>query len=69
MKELERTLEKELDRELEKELDRALERREENDQVDVEVLTVVFAEIPGGLKTRVRVRETLGTSGHVRHVA
>ena len=55
MKELERTLEKELDRELEKELDRALERREENDQVDVEVLTVVFAEIPGGLKTRVRI--------------
>ena len=51
MKELER----ELVRELEKELERALERREENDKVDVEVLTVVFAEIPGGLKTRVRV--------------
>ena len=48
---------------------RTLERREENDEVDVEVLTVIFAEIPGGLKTRVRVRETLGTSGHVRHVA
>ena len=60
---------KELERTPEKELDRALERREENDHVDVEVLTVVFAEIPGSLKTRVRVRETLGTSGHVRHVA
>ena len=46
-----------------------LEQREDNDEFDVEVLTVVFAEIPGGLKTRVRVRETLGTSGHVRHVA
>ena len=62
-------LEGELEGELEKELDRALERREENEEVDIEVLTVVFAEIPGGLRTRVCVGETLGTSGHVRHVA
>ena len=50
-----RRLMNELERELEKELERALERREKREEIDVEVLTVVFAEIPGGLKRRVRV--------------